>query len=111
MRIVMIGMWLFFAACYADDRCGGDYGGCTNDEQCHLNNAPYGRCLDDHETGRICAFYWFTCPTKLQWAECGGAPGHKSSWAGRCVRPEFLGDAGMKDAEPVADASTEAGIQ
>ena len=97
-RGTLIALLLLAAAC---ERPACDYGvfSCELDEECHLYGRPPGRCLDDHETGRICAVYFDTCPTKLQWDYCGGTNGNRSSWAGRCVRPEFIPgyDAGALD--------------
>jgi len=100
---VLLALWLL--GCEREDSCYGRYFSCIDDEDCAPGNLPPGKCLDDRETGRICALYFYNCPTMLQWDECAGAGDRKSSWAGRCVRPEFLPDAGGAPAPP--DAGTD----
>jgi hypothetical protein len=99
----MIGRTILFLVVVAlpacNDPCPSGVFGCEVDEQCGPGALPPGRCLDDHESGKVCAFYFHICPTKLQWMYCAGANGKRSSWAGRCVRPEFI---------PGFDASTPA---
>ena len=98
--LVLLSVASFCTGC-PSDRCDGEYRSCEVDDQCWPAFLPPGRCLDDHETGRICALYFSGCPTQLRWSDCGGANGKKSSWAGRCVRPEFIsgdgGDGGSVD--------------
>ena len=92
VRLLLLLLLLMAPACEKEDRCAGIYRSCTEDEDCELATAPGARCLDDRETGYVCVYYLATCPTMLQWAQCAGKDDRKSSWAGRCVRPEFLPD-------------------
>jgi hypothetical protein len=99
---------LVLTACGEDDFCIGRYQTCEFDEVCAIGPLPTGKCLDDGITGRSCAFYVQSCPTThLQWAACAGREGMTSPWAGRCVRPEFLPDAGDLDGGIAQDAGAD----
>ena len=102
---------LVLAACGSADYCDEMYTSCEVDEDCQPGPLPPGKCLDDRSVGRICALYFYSCPTKLRWSECAGMNGIRSPWAGRCVRPEFLPDGGSDDGGALVDqsASVEAG--
>ena len=75
-------------------RCVNHYD-CQVDEECGYGGRPIGRCLDDHVTGFICAYYFEGCPTNLKWNECGGKQDTDiaSPLADYCVRPEYITDA------------------
>jgi len=92
----MVALVIIASGCQ-NPACDNGVYSCELDEECQFGGQPPGRCLDDHETGKVCALYFYTCPTKLQWDYCAGRNDKRSSWAGRCVRPEFI---------PGFDAST-----
>ena len=105
-RLVTLALTLLVVTCAGcvRDPCEDRYFSCTNDRQCHPPELPPGYCLDDGETGKICADYFDNCPTHYRWRECAGTNGKHSSWAGRCVRPwqlPDLGTDGLADAAPV----------
>jgi hypothetical protein len=106
VRMAALMVVLLVAAGCVRDRCYKYYS-CNRHSQCRTPQLPPGLCLDDRETGFVCAYYFDVCPTKLEWDECGGNGDRKSSWAGRCVRPEYIPDLGTDGSPPPPDLAVE----